>query len=103
MSIVKIAINNKGGDNLDKKKKFSANLSYMRQREGMTQAELAERIGISQTILSQYELGKRNPSADVHARLAEALGVTMDDLMYGEVKGVKSNVGTAHNQKSNNV
>lgn len=75
---------------MDRKANLPVNLGYMRRREGLTQTELAERAGVAQTVLSQYERGVRNPSAYVLARLAKALDVTMDELMYGEIKGVKN-------------
>ena len=59
-------------------------LRYMREREGLTQAQLADRAKVRQSAICQYELGLKKPSAESHAKLAKALGVTMDDLMFGE-------------------
>ena len=71
---------NKGGDLLD----FKFNLRYIREREGFTQSELAEKVGISQAALSNYENGKDRPSVDVCAKMAKALKVSIDDLVHGE-------------------
>lgn len=50
----------------------------------MTQIELAEKAGILQSSLSHYETGRRKPPLDVAARIAAALGCTVDDLIAKE-------------------
>lgn len=45
-----------------------------RSRSGLTQAELAERAGISQPLLSSYERGRIQPTLPVLMRLEEAAG-----------------------------
>jgi DNA-binding XRE family transcriptional regulator len=47
----------------------------------LTQQELADRAGISKPYLSQIETGKRIGTAEVLAAIANALGVTIDDLI----------------------
>lgn len=47
-----------------------------RRAQGLTQDDLAHRIGVSQVAISRYENGLREPEADVLPRLASALGVT---------------------------
>lgn len=51
-----------------------------RKARGITQADLAERIGIRAGPLSGIEKGRHVPSGRVLLALAEALGVGMDDL-----------------------
>ena len=48
---------------------------------GMTQTELAERVGVSQTQISSYLRGKRRPSPETCVRLAEALAVPVDEVL----------------------
>ncbi len=57
-------------------------LAFWRRHRGMTQAALAEAIGISQPYLAQLESGARG-SADikVYAGLARHLGVRIEDLL----------------------
>lgn len=50
----------------------------------MQQTELAMKAGIRQSSLSLIEKGSRNPSVPVLARIAAALGCTMDDLTRTE-------------------
>ena len=47
----------------------------------LTQQELADRAGISKPYLSQIETGKRTGTAEVLAAIANALGVTLDEMM----------------------
>ncbi len=51
----------------------------------LTQQELADRAGISKPYLSQIETGKRTGTADVLAAIANALGVTLDEMMPAEI------------------
>ncbi len=52
-----------------------------RVHRGMTQGALAAAAGIHPVYLSQIETGKRTGSARTLAAIAEALGVTVDDLI----------------------
>jgi len=60
-------------------------LARLRKERGWTQVELAERIGITQTLLSDYERGKLRLNADMIVRFANALDVTTDDLLQPKV------------------
>lgn len=52
---------------------------YVRYRkiQGMTQAELAKRAGISRTNITRFESGNYNPSLEMLVRIAAALGTTL--------------------------
>ena len=52
-----------------------------RIKAGMTQAELAERLGISPQAVSQYERGKKNPRLSTIQKFADALGIDVSDLL----------------------
>jgi predicted nucleotidyltransferase/DNA-binding XRE family transcriptional regulator len=49
-------------------------LHQARQRAGLTQAELAEKAGVTQSVISAYESGQRQPSLPVLAALVGATG-----------------------------
>lgn len=51
-----------------------------REHRGFTSAALAERAGIGQGYLSQIETGKREGTIETLKKLAEALGVSLDDI-----------------------
>lgn len=55
-----------------------------RKKVGLTQKELASRIEASTTTVQQYELGKRQPSFEQMAAIADALGVTYYYLVTGK-------------------
>lgn len=57
------------------------NLRRHRLRHGMSLRELAERASSSKGLLSQIERGVANPTLDVLARLADALDITVSDLI----------------------
>lgn len=52
----------------------TATLRQLRERAGLTQAEVARRLGIPVTVVSAYERGRRQPSLEIAGRLIEALG-----------------------------
>lgn len=60
---------------------FAAKLRGKRAEADMSQAELAERSGVSQASIFQYEDGGSLPGADKLFALAEALGCTPNDLI----------------------
>ena len=49
-------------------------LRQARRRAGLTQVELAVRAGVTQSVISAYESGQRQPSIPALARLIEAAG-----------------------------
>lgn len=60
---------------------FSDNLKKAREREGMTQLELAKAIGVSQPTVAQYEKGQILPTIITGVSLARALNTTCEDLV----------------------
>jgi len=60
---------------------FGVSLAHLRKERGFTQSELAEKVGMIQALISDYERGKLRPYADVVARFAQALDVTTDELL----------------------
>ena len=55
-----------------------------RKAKGMTQAMLAEQIHVSNTAVSKYEHGVRFPDLSVLESLADALDITVSELIRGE-------------------
>jgi ribosome-binding protein aMBF1 (putative translation factor) len=52
-----------------------------REQRGLKMNELAEKAGIKAPYLSQIESGKRDGTIDTMRRLADALGVAVDDII----------------------
>lgn len=60
---------------------FGENLKRLREERGILQAELAESLGVSQSIIAQYEAGAKFPNVNLAAKIAKELGVTLDTMM----------------------
>jgi transcriptional regulator with XRE-family HTH domain len=58
-----------------------ARLARLRKERGYTQVELAEKMGLVQTLVTDYERGKLRLNAEMILRFATALEVTTDDLL----------------------
>lgn len=71
-------------------------LIYDKRKElGLTQAELADRLKITNKAVSKWENGDGMPDVNLLAPLASELGLTVDELLNGEEK-----VSTDENQNS---
>lgn len=55
-------------------------LKQLRTNKGMSQAELADMVGLKQTTISQYENGSRKPPLSMAKKLSEVLNVSLDDF-----------------------
>ena len=56
-------------------------LRDLRKEKGLTQTELAKKIGMSQTNYSYYEANDIMPSTDILIKLADIYGITLDKLL----------------------
>jgi transcriptional regulator with XRE-family HTH domain len=62
---------------------FGRNVSRLRDQAGLSQDKLAEKADLDRTYLSGIERGVRNPGIKIVIRVAQALGVTVDQLCKG--------------------
>jgi len=56
-------------------------LSAIRKERKISQGELAEKVGIHTNVLGRYEREEATPSVEVAAKIADALGVSLDYLV----------------------
>ena len=56
-------------------------IARLRKERGLTQKELAEKVGIIQVLVSDYEKGKLRLHAEMVVRFARALGIRADELL----------------------
>lgn len=56
-------------------------LRKLRTEKRLTQGQVADRLGLTKSVVSAYETGLRSPSYDVLIRLCGMLGVTADYLL----------------------
>ena len=61
-----------------------AAIKDLREKRGMTQAELADKIGVSSKTVSKWETAKGLPDISLLQPLAQALGISVIELMNGE-------------------
>lgn len=57
-------------------------LKSLRSQAGLTQAELAEKVGVSRKTINTVENGVFTPSATLALQLARALGVPVEALFF---------------------
>ena len=62
-----------------------ATIKQLRERKALTQSQLAERLGVTAKAVSKWETGKGLPDITLIHPLALALGVSVPELMSGEV------------------
>jgi transcriptional regulator with XRE-family HTH domain len=67
---------------------FGRNLANFRKEKGLTQEDLVKRSGVAISQIRRYEADKSSPTLDVVARLARALGVSLDELAFDKTTGV---------------
>ena len=73
-----------------KKQTFGAALAALRKERGMTQLELAEKMGVTDKAVSKWERDLSLPDVNTIPKLAELFGLTVDELMQGEGKRRRS-------------
>lgn len=62
-------------------KELGIRITETLQKRGMTQKGLAERIGVTEAVISRYVSGDREPKPEVLANIATALHTTSDFLL----------------------
>ena len=67
---------------------FGAVLREARVREELAQEELARKSSVHRTYVSQIERGLKSPSLRTMAKLADAVGVTLDELVRLALEGM---------------
>lgn len=68
------------------KQTFGEMISSLRKEKGMTQLELAEKMGVTDKAVSKWERNLSFPDVSSLPRLAEIFGITVDELI--QAKGV---------------
>jgi len=63
--------------------RFGRNLRRARRRAGFSQEELGRLTSLHRTHIGYMEMGKRLPRADNLIKLASALAVAVDELLWG--------------------
>ena len=64
-------------------------LAKLRQDQGITQTELASKLGVSQQTITAYEVGRRRIQVSALPVVAQVLGVGVEDLLNTQAKPAK--------------
>lgn len=65
---------------------FSEKIKEIRKKEGISQEQLAERIGVSRQAITKWETGKGLPDVENMVIIAEIFKTTIDELLMDSVK-----------------
>ena len=65
-------------------------IASKRKEQGLTQLQLAEKLGITDRAVSKWETGKSLPDASLMPELCKLLKITINDLLCGEVISVEN-------------
>ena len=65
----------------DDAKKLGENLKKLRIKKDISQIELARILGVDRSFVSNIENGKTNPTLTTIAKLAKAVGASVNDLL----------------------
>lgn len=60
---------------------FYENLKLAREQKGLSQKDVAEKIGVAKSTYSLYESGNREPNVQTIKKIANALDVSADELL----------------------
>lgn len=63
---------------------FPVTVKRLRKEKGLTQVELAAKVGVAQPMIAQYEKGLKIPKINTAVALAKALGTTCEELLTKE-------------------
>lgn len=63
---------------------FKDNLVQIRKLKNLTQEDLADELGVSRQAIAKWEAGLTSPDLEKSRKLAEVLGVSLDDLVNYE-------------------
>lgn len=58
------------------------NIKKKRSENGITQDQLAEKLNVTRQTISSWEMGRTQPDVDMLGKLADALEVTVEELIY---------------------
>lgn len=73
-------------DDRDMTGKLGVRLRKLRKQYNYTQLDIAKILGLSDTAIANYEIGKRRPEYETLVKLANIYGVTVDYLVGRKLK-----------------
>lgn len=68
---------------------FAEKLQYLRKQRGLTQEEVAEKVGVSRQAVTKWELGQGLPDVENLILLSQLLNITIDSLVKEQNCGAR--------------
>lgn len=65
----------------DKGGKMKNKIQLFRKQSGLSQSQLAQKVGISEISIRKYENNERKPKIETLVKIASALNITLSDLL----------------------
>jgi transcriptional regulator with XRE-family HTH domain len=65
---------------------LAKNLRFLRTEKGLTQTDLAERLGVQRTMISAYEDGRSEPKLSALDIISELFAVSIDELLHHDIQ-----------------
>lgn len=72
---------------------FANRLTQYRKKAGLSQEELADKLGVSRQAVSKWECGESSPDTDNLIALSKIYGVSLDELIYGKKESKEETKG----------
>ncbi|MGN1061228.1 MAG: helix-turn-helix domain-containing protein [Candidatus Coproplasma sp.] len=82
---------------------FADNLQYLRKKNKITQEDLAESLNVSRQSVSKWETGEAYPETDKLIILCDKFGVTLDELLRGDVTKEAEEITNEQEEKTEAV
>ena len=70
-------------------KESGKRIATLRKEKGMTQEQLAEKVDVNTTYISDIERGAKFPSLTLFIKIVDALGISSDFILRGEIEAGK--------------
>ncbi len=73
-------------DNYGEMRKFGEKLRTLRQRQGLSQDQLGDMLGVHQTHIGRIERGEKTPNARMILKISRIFNVPADQLIKDELE-----------------
>jgi len=64
---------------------FGKNLRYLREKQELTQTEIASLMGFTKATWSNYENGSSQPSMECLVKISNYFGISLDELIFADI------------------
>ena len=78
-------------------------ICVLREEKGLSQAKLGELLGVTNKAVSRWENGRGYPDTSILLNLANVLGITVDELLKGEIIETRNKAKQVNNNVKYNA